>query len=173
MIAAPTLETDRLRLRGPGAQDFEGWVAFMASPRSSMAGGPQTRAEAWRSFGHMIGHWVLRGYGSFAMTLRTDDAALGLVGPYFPEGRPEREIGWTLWRPEAEGHGYAAEAARAALAHAFGPLGWDTAVSYIEPENARSIVLAERLGAARDDAAATPDGKPCLVYRHPAPEALR
>ncbi|TMV69267.1 GNAT family N-acetyltransferase, partial [Thioclava sp. BHET1] len=82
-----------------------------------------------------------------------------------------REMGWSLWSAEGEGRGYAREAARAVIAHAFGPLGWDTAVSYIAPDNARSIALAERLGAIRDDSAAHPGDTPCLVYRHPKPEA--
>ena len=39
-------------------------------------------------------------------------------------------------------------------------------VSYIDRDNTRSIRLAERLGAVRDDATATPNGDPCLVFRH-------
>ena len=59
----------------------------------------------------------------------------------------------------------------AARAHAYGALGWTTAVSYIDPQNARSIRVAERMGAKLD-----PDAVPMdpgdLVYRHPAPEDL-
>ncbi|MEL7026999.1 MAG: GNAT family N-acetyltransferase, partial [Pseudomonadota bacterium] len=52
----------------------------------------------------------------------------------------------------------------------FTELGLSTLVSYIDPENARSIALAERLGAVRDDEAEKPEDNP-LVYRHPTPEA--
>ncbi len=108
----------------------------------------------------------------FVFSAKIDpDTPLGMAGPWFPEGWPEREIGWTLWAAEAEGKGYAREAAVAARDHAFRDLGWDTAVSYIDPENTRSIALAERLGARRDDAARHPGDEPCLVYRHPKPEA--
>ena len=62
-------------------------------------------------------------------------------------------------------------AAEAARTHVFETLGWDTAVSYIDPQNARSIALAERLGAVRDDSAARPHPDD-LVYRHPKPEAV-
>ena len=41
----------------------------------------------------------------------------------------------------------------------------------IAPENARSIRLAERLGAALDRTVTAPNGRPALIYRHPAPEA--
>ncbi len=55
--------------------------------------------------------------------------------------------------------------------HAYEDLGWETAVSYIDPANARSIALAERLGCTRDDAAdrVHPDD---LVYRHPSPSEV-
>ncbi len=70
---------------------------------------------------------------------------MGRVGLHFPEGWPDREIAWTLARPYW-GRGFALEAARAALAHAFGPLDWQRAISLIDPDNRRSIRLAERLG---------------------------
>lgn len=120
-----------------------------------------------------MGHWVLRGYGLFFVTLKGSDLAIGMAGPWFPEGWPEQEIGWSLFTDAAAGKGFAAEAARATLAHAFGPMGWKTAVGYIDPANASSIALAERLGAELDEAAATPDpADPTLVYRHPAPGGL-
>lgn len=171
-LDTPVLRTDRLTLRAPGRQDWPAWRHFMASDRARFVGGPADAGKAWRAFGHVIGHWVLRGFGSFVFTRAGDDTALGLTGPWFPAGWPEREIGWTVWSADAEGTGLAFEAAQAARAHAFGTLGWDTAVSYIDPANARSIALAERLGARPDPAAATPDADTeCRVYRHPRPGA--
>ncbi|MEM9249060.1 MAG: GNAT family N-acetyltransferase [Pseudomonadota bacterium] len=166
----PTLHTERLTLRAPAMQDWETCRAFFSTERSQFIGGPRDEHEAWRAFGHVVGHWALRGFGSFVFCLKGTDAALGMTGPWFPADWPEREIGWSVWHAEAEGKGYAAEAARAAIHHAFHDLGWDTAVSYIDPENARSIALAERLGAVRDAEAARPDPSD-LVYRHPRPKA--
>lgn len=164
----PTLETERLILRAPAQRDFPAWDAFGRSERATFIGGPFTPRDAWRSFANVVGHWVLRGWGEFVFCVKGSDAALGSAGPWYPEGWPEREIGWSLWRAEDEGQGYAFEAAQAARAHAFDVLGWQTAVSYIDPANARSIALAERLGAERDDAAPRVDESD-LVYRHPAP----
>lgn len=168
----PVLATERLTLRAPGPQDWPAFAAFMTSPRSAFIRPAEIdEGKIWRAFGHVIGHWVLRGFGNFVFTAKGSDAALGMAGPWFLAGWPEREIGWTLWSAEAEGKGYAREAAAAARDHAFRDLGWDTAVSYIDPGNARSIALAERLGACRDDAARHPGDEPCLVYRHPGLEA--
>ena len=49
---------------------------------------------------------------------------------------------------------------------ALGPRGRSTVVSYIARDNARSIAVARRLGAAVDAAAATPGGNDCLVFRY-------
>lgn len=169
MSAPQTLITDRLVLRQVAPRDWPGYRDFAATDRSRYVGGPATEGEAWRKFASILGHWVFLGYGMWAVTLKGDDTCLGVVGPWVPADWPETEIGWLLW-PEAEGKGIGFEAARAVVDHAYGTLGWDTAVSYIDPDNARSIALAERLGAVLDPSA--PQPKPdhaVLVYRHPRP----
>ncbi|WP_424969858.1 GNAT family N-acetyltransferase [Dinoroseobacter sp. S76] len=159
------LTTDRLILRPPAAQDFDGYRAFYMSDRSRFAHGPLSETDAWYAFCVEMAHWPMRGFGMFTVLAQTDpETPIGLVGPWFPADWPEPEIGWLLWDGH-EGQGYADEAARACLIHAFGHLGWDTAVSYIHPENAASTKLVERLGAERDPhaRAAKPE---LLVWRH-------
>ena len=58
---------------------------------------------------------------------------------------PEIEIGWRLCR-EAWGSGFATEAARAVLAHAFATLNLAGLVADIHPDNTRSIRVAKKLG---------------------------
>lgn len=171
LVNTPVLETERLILRAPQAADADTYVAFYASDRSRHMGGPLAPALAWRSHAAAIGHWVMRGFGMFVVTLKSSGAVLGRVGPWFPADWPEPEIGWAIWAPEAEGKGYAFEAAQATRDHAFRVLRWTTAVSYIDPANARSVALAERLGARLDPAAPVPFDQPTLVYRHPSPGA--
>ncbi len=166
-MTAPTLQTERLTLRAPRLADFERWAEFFASDRSRHERGPLDRIEGYKTWAADVALWTLRGYGPFGLDDRATGDYLGEVGIYQPEGYPGPELGWFVV-PEAEGKGYAAEAARA---HAFRDLGWTTAVSYIDPANARSIALAERLGAIRNEKAAHPGDAPCLVYRHRAPEA--
>ena len=169
LTRTPVLQTARLTLRAPAARDWPACRAMLRSARSRfMRKGAMTEGEAWRAFGHVIGHWVLRGFGMFTITARGDDAALGMAGPWFPAGWPEGELAWSLWSAQAEGQGIAHEAVTATRSFAFSTLGWTSAVSYIDPDNARSIALAARLGAVIDPDAATPEGAPCTVYRHNA-----
>jgi RimJ/RimL family protein N-acetyltransferase len=171
LLDAPVLKTERLILRAPQASDWEAFRAFLADDRSRFIRREELDdAKAWRAFCHLIGTWVARGYGSFIITQPGDDTALGLTGPWHPIEWPEPELGWTLWSPQAEGRGIAFEAAAAVRDHIFADLGWKTLVSYIDPDNARSIALAKRLGAVLDpDAPTPPSDKPCLTFRHPTP----
>jgi len=172
----PTLETERLVMRGPLAKDVDDFTSFYASERSQYVGGPLEDRHSWRMFGLEIGHWDMRGFGMWCVTLKGNDTAIGMVGMWRPLNWPENELGWILW-PAAEGKGIGFEAATAARAYAYGTLGWKTAVSYIDAPNERSIALATRLGCWLDEKAETlptdPDEDPVLVYRHPAPGDLQ
>jgi RimJ/RimL family protein N-acetyltransferase len=92
------------------------------------------------------GHWLLRGYGVWAVERQTDGAFVGRVGLWNPAGWPGLEVGWTLAR-DAWGQGYATEAARTAVEWAWAVLGAEGLISIIDPGNAASIRVAERLGA--------------------------
>ncbi len=168
----PTLETARLTLRPPWLEDFEPYAAFFASDRSIFQDGPLDRARAWKEFATGVGQWALRGYGAWSVEERATGAYVGEAGIFHAAHYPEPEIGWMVLA-DAEGKGIAHEAVIAVRAFAYGTLGLKTLVSYIDAGNARSIRLAERLGATRDAAAQVPENERCLVYRHPGPEALQ
>ena len=170
MTPAPIIETERLLLRGPEARDLDAHIGFYATERADWVGGRQDARNAWRGFAAAIGHWHVLGFGFWMVTRKGDDRCIGRVGCLFPEAWPEREIGWTLF--EAEGQGYAFEAAQAVRAHAYRALGWTTAVSYIAPANIRSQRLAERLGCVRDSEAVPLPFADVDVWRHPAPAEL-
>ncbi len=171
-MTAPVLETERLTLRPPTGADARGLIDFLQTDRACHMGGPMALADAWETAAMVPGHWSLRGYGLWAVVPKGEAGPVGTVGLQFPARWPEGEIAWHLWSDAAEWRGLALEAAQAARAHAFGALGWRTAVSYIAPDNARSIRLAQRLGARPEPGAPHPFGEvPCTVWRHPAPGA--
>ena len=146
---APLIETQRLLLRPPALADFDQWALCAADPAvTEFIGGPQPRPVAWRAFMAMAGSWSLAGFAMFSVLDKATGRWLGRVGPWRPDGWPGNEIGWGLAR-EAEGHGYAHEAAVAAVDWSFATLGWDEIIHCINPGNRRSEALAERLGSQR------------------------
>ena len=167
MTVIPTLETNRLRLRAPRFADWPAYLAFLASSRAQFMGGPHTVETAWPFFCNDVAQWQLFGHGALMLEDKDNAAVLGQValckGPLFPE----LELGWFLYEA-AEGYGYALEAAAAMLQWGFAARDEQSVVSYIDPENRRSIRLAERLGASLDETAQRPHPA-TLVYRHPRP----
>ena len=99
---APTLETDRLILRGPQVSDFDPLAVFYASDYCAGFGGPMKRDDAWRWFALNIGHWHIHGYGYFSIVEKASGKHVGLSGIWNPEGWPEPELGYALYQ-EYEG----------------------------------------------------------------------
>lgn len=143
----PRIETDRLLLRLPQPGDFEGYAALMGDEVASRyVGGPLSRPEAWRKFLQMPGAWAMQGFGMFSIEEKSSGRWVGQAGPWHPVGWPGTEVGWMLL-PAFHGRGYAREAATVAIDWAFDTLGWSEVVHTIQPANAASIALAERLGS--------------------------
>lgn len=165
----PRLTTDRLLLRGLAPDDFEAYAAMMANPevtRHLGEGRPLTRADAWRQMAMITGHWVLRGFGLWAVEERATGRFLGRIGCQEPEGFPAFEIGYTL-APEAWGKGYAREGAAAALRYAREVLRHPAITSIIRPANAASIRVATSLGAVAGETVEF-FGAPSVLFRYPA-----
>jgi RimJ/RimL family protein N-acetyltransferase len=164
--ALPRIATDRTFLRGPYMEDFDAFADLVTSDRGRYVSGPLTRDGAWDDFIQLTASWILRGCGLWTVEHQDDKRILGFVLLGHETGDPEPELGF-LFTAEAEGQGYAFEAAEKARNNAWNALSFDTLVSYIDPENDRAIALAQRLGATRD-AGAVHDG--CEVWRYARPE---
>jgi RimJ/RimL family protein N-acetyltransferase len=161
----PVLETERCLLRAPVLEDAAAWIEIMVPDAEGHLGGPHDAEGAFREFAATVGTWLLRGHGLWTVTDRAG-AVLGFVLVGFEPGDRAPELGW-LFLAEARGHGYAIEAAAAARAHALGPLGLAELVSYIDPANAPSRRLAERLGARLEGTASwDTDPEPAEIWRH-------
>lgn len=165
-LEIPTLETERLRLRSFRAEtDFDAYAEFYESERTRFYGGPQNREQSWRTIAAMMGHWVLQGYGPWAVEEKQTGAFCGIVGLYNPEGWPEREITWAIIESKAR-RGYAFEAAVRSKRYARDVLNWQTVASCIALGNQGSISLAEKMGATLDRRIAHERHGEMLIYRH-------
>lgn len=143
------IETERLILRDIDPErDFEDWARAMGDERTVRytEGRVLDRARSWRHMAATIGHWQIRGYGFFSVEEKASGEWVGRVGPFFPEGWPAPEIGWTI-SPDHWNKGYATEAARAALDYVFNTLEWSRVIHVIIQGNERSIAVAEKIGS--------------------------
>lgn len=173
--AAPTLETARVTIRPQRESDLETKAAMLADAETVrfLGGNTLTREETWRRMLSNPGLWAWLGYGYWTVERKADGRMIGELGfadfkrdmqPSI-EGLPE--MGWVFAR-ETAGQGYAAEAVAAALAWADRNLGGEEIVAIIDPDNARSIRLAEKSGFTGREPALYRN-EPILLFRRPAP----
>ena len=152
MTEVPRLETERLVMRSFRYDDHPRWADIMSVEGVGAGlGKPNglTPHEAWLDMAMLTGHWMLRGYGHWALEERGSGELVGRTGLYWPPDWPGLEVGWTIAR-EKWGNGYAPEAARAACDWAHRQLGARRILSLIHPDNSNSIRVAEKLGLVRE-----------------------
>ena len=167
-LVPDTIETERLRLRQFALADMDALGEMLADADVTRYIGGQVikRLDVWGNMARVLGHWTLRGYGLYAVEEKSSGKLVGRIGLLNPETWPDIEIAWTLNKPYW-GRGFATEAARAAGRVGFNVLRAARLISLINPNNAPSIRVAERLGAVREGMTDFfgPEDK-VYVYRH-------
>jgi RimJ/RimL family protein N-acetyltransferase len=140
------IRTERLVLREPEAVDRAAFIELLASPVvGTYLGGARPRDELERE----MPDEPERRPGLFVVEL--GEAMIGQVilsrasghGP--PAAAGQAELGY-LFRPQAWGFGYAAEACAAALGWFAAELPGEPVVLFTQTANARSMRLAAKLG---------------------------
>lgn len=148
------LTTQRLLLREWRAEDLGPFAALNADPEV-MRYFPSTltRAESDEFARFVQGLIAVQGWGLWAVEVREGAPFIGLVGlnrvRFEAHFTPAIEIGWRLDR-SFWGHGYATEAAAAALTFAFDELDCPEVVSFTALINEPSLRVMRRLGMTRD-----------------------
>jgi RimJ/RimL family protein N-acetyltransferase len=169
------IRTDRLLLRRWRDSDKEPYAALNADP-NTMQFFPHTldRAASDAMVDHIEELFEQQGYGLWALEIAETGQFIGFTGlnpmPTDIPGAGGLEVGWRLTR-HAWHHGYATEAARAALGVAFDGLGLDEIWSVTAVLNEPSQAVMRRLGLteyARFEHPRIPDGhplRPHLTFR--------
>lgn len=167
MTGIPTLHTRRLVLRaqrpsdtGPLMAAFadDGFSRFITREKRGL-----DRVEAWRLVALVAGSWAANGFGQWIAEERETGRAVGRIGPWAPDGWPDFEIGWSIF-PGHQGKGYAVEGAAAAIVWAHEELGRDHVIHLIDPANAASARVAERLGGRETGRWMVPTGEEIPVW---------
>ncbi len=153
-MIVPTLTGDGFVMRGFRESDATALAVLHGDPKVMRYLRPNGDVEprprqAWDYLAGQMGHWLLKGYGKWALADAESDELIGRVGFYDPPYEwPGLELGWTLL-PRVWGKGYATAAARMSLDWGFRTLKRDHFISMIHPDNAASIKVAGRLGMRR------------------------
>ena len=158
----PEVRTDRLLLRRWRPTDLEPFAALNADPEvMEYFPHTRTRAETKELIGVFEDQFERQGFGLWALEVSEHARFVGMVGlAVIAQGwvlESSVELGWRLARTEW-GHGYATEAARAAVRFAFDELDLGEVVAMTSVDNLRSRRVMDRLGMVHD---------PSLDFDHP------
>ncbi len=142
-------DNPRITLRHFGQNDLDTLAVILADPevmRFSLSG-PKTLEQTQSLIENMLMSYEQQGRGLYAVVHKDDKKLIGYCGFFSQEvdGQREIEVGYRL-APAYWGKGLATEAALATRDYAFSQLGLTRLISIIEPENIRSIRVAEKIG---------------------------
>ena len=171
---APTIETDRLRLRHWRKSDIRPYHEILCQPEVHRHFGPTpaTAEDCWRRLLAAVGNWQFNGFGTWAVERKSDNRLIGNAGLFTawrdiePQFSEDPEMGWIFDR-EVHGKGIASEACDAVLEWARQNLRPSPVWAIIAPANQPSLRLAERLGFEKVTEVVYHDA-PTMVLRRPA-----
>ncbi len=155
-VPVPELRTDRMLLRAWREPDREPFAAMNADP-AVMEHFPSTldKQQSDVMFDLIQRRWADGRPSLWAVEVPGAGEFIGFVGLLEPSFTapftPCVEVGWRLAAAHW-GHGYAPEAAHAALGYGFDTLGAQEIVSFTVPANDRSRRVMDKLGLHHDPA---------------------
>jgi RimJ/RimL family protein N-acetyltransferase len=163
------VHTGRLIMRPVAFADLDDLVALKGDPRvfAVMLGGVRTRLRTTDELAEEIQMWGRLGVGIWSVRRRTNEAFLGIAG--FMERADGRGLSLRFaFRPAAQGSGFAAEAAGAALRFAHDRAGLPRVVAVARADNFASRQVLGGIGLRECDRFVR-DGVPMLVFEslHP------
>ncbi len=148
------LTTFRLCLRPVKTADYPAIASLNADPAVQrflcLSKAPPTYEEALADLPCLLSTPAPTGGGLWCIRSRTTTDFLGLVLLLNTDDHTEVEFGYRLL-PKFWGRGYATEAGRAVVNHAFGGLGLTSLCAIIHPDNLPSSTVAKKLGFLRTD----------------------
>jgi RimJ/RimL family protein N-acetyltransferase len=170
-LPVTSVETARLLLRVPELADAEALMGIFWDPevveqkQVTLSEPPGGLDLALKNTDDMVGQWERRGYGQWSVVEKATGYVIGVVGFYHPQRSwPGVDLGWLIHRSRW-GHGFATEAATAALQWLWESTRIDHVVSLIAPGDARSIRIATKIGERFERAGVDPvHGEPVHVY---------
>lgn len=164
------VETPRLLLRRPDASDAEPFMEILWDPevvekkQVTLTEAPGDIDLARRKTAALLDHWESRGYGLWTVVEKASGLVIGCVGLQKWKGWPGVELAWVIHRSRWS-HGFATEAALAALEWAWARTEIDHIISLINADDLRSMRVATKVGEQFERADVDPiNGESVHVY---------
>ncbi len=159
--------TERLALRRLTPADAKPLEAIFCDPGVMRFGGVKTPAWVRDLVAQTLNdHYPTWGFGRYAVIDRASHSLIGQCGLVRGRCAPdEAEIVYRYISP-SWGRGYATEAAAAVTGYAFAEFGLPRIVAFIDPDNAGSIRVVEKLGARRDGSGSPPEMPDLVEHRY-------
>mgnify|MGYP001818736914 FL=1 len=112
----------------------------------------------------VLKHYADHGFGPYRLSLRADDADVGICGLLKRDNLEHPDIGYALL-PDYRRQGYALEAARCIVAHAGADMNLRKISAIVSPGHKRSIALLEKLEMVRNGTVRMPgDDEDILLF---------
>ncbi|MEQ9316696.1 MAG: GNAT family N-acetyltransferase [Henriciella sp.] len=149
----PVILTERLRLRGHEASDFDTLARIWSDPVivQFIGGKARTATEVWTTIQRNRGLWQTLGYGYWLAEDRRTGDFVGEIGfaDFHRETEPlfwgVPECGWII-APDHHGKGYASEAVGAVHGWFDTEMDAEQSVCIIDADNTASIRISDKLG---------------------------
>lgn len=147
-MARILFETERLRLQEL-EDDDAGFVVELLNTEGFLRNigdrGVRTPADALRYLADgPRASYAAHGFGLWKVTRLSDGVAVGMSGLLKRDTLPHPDLGYAFL-PQFAGQGLATEAGAAVLAFAFQTRGLDEVLAIVNPDNAGSIRVLEKL----------------------------
>jgi ribosomal-protein-alanine N-acetyltransferase len=171
-VVVEEVRTERLIGREPRRCDAPAIEAIYGEPevaRWTVPGGrPLGLAESTAMIDRDLAHWRAHGFGRWSWFAMDSSQLVARCGPklLLLDGRPELELHWAVL-PQAQGQGFAAEAAEAAAETCLHVLGAESVVAFAHAGNAASQGVASAAGL-RFERPFELDGEPYVLFRRVA-----
>ncbi len=145
------IETERLTLRQFTPGDAEFIIKLLNEPsfiQNIGDRGVRTLPDAEKYLANgPVSSYAKNGFGLLAVTLTDTGQLIGMCGLIKRETLKDVDIGYAFL-PEFWSKGYALESVQAVMSHAKEVVGLKRVVAIVDPANARSIRVLEKVGMA-------------------------
>lgn len=132
-----------------------------------MYGGPINEGQTWSRLKSDLGSWYLLGFGVWVVQLKLSDTLVGTCGFWQGKDWPTELTWWIL--PEYRGQGFATEASKLAIAHAYNDFNWDRVETYMNDDNVAARSLVQKLGGSKTRRQEFNDGLSRDIFLLPKP----